>query len=130
MLGLSPVSGTPTLRPTGKTQTGGFDVINSGIYPFENMFKSAANTFAAKPFVYAAVLDNNGYPNNAPSNTLSTAINASVIMPAAWGTAPVVVSWSGTGGIAIATNGFSNFAVTGTGVTNQNSVNLIQILGT
>jgi hypothetical protein len=115
--------------PSGKIQTGGFD-INQGVYVFENQFKNSFTQFAAKPFIIPSVMDNNGYPNHAPSNFLSTAINAQTFVPSAWGTTPVVVSWAGTGGIAISTRGFSNFAVKGRGITNQNSGGLIQILGT
>lgn len=116
--------------PSGKIQTGGFDN-SQGIYFYENLFKLAESQFAAKPFIIAPVLDNDGYPNNAPSNTLTTAINGGILTPAAWGTLPLVVSWSGQGGIAISCpGGFSNFVATGTGITNQNSGTLLQILGT
>lgn len=117
--------------PTGKIQAGGFDTSDQGIYVYENQFKLSFSQVSAKPFQFASVLDNNGYPNSAPSNTLATSINSQVFAPSAWGTANLSLEWSGQGGIAVSCpGGFSNFTVTGTGVTNQNSGTLIQILGT
>src|SRR5579859_5853567 len=130
MIGKSIFLGSTSLiAPAGKTLMDGFD--GGGLtFDFENQFKLSVNQSAATPFIWPAVLDNNGFPNNAPGNTLSTAINAQMSLPPAWGTAPLAIAWSGQGGIALGGVTISNVVITGTGVTNQSSGTLLQVLGT
>ena len=89
------IHGSAATGPTGKILIGGFD--SGGFsYGFENTFKLSTALSAAFPFLYPAVLDNNGFPNNAPRNSLTTAILAQMQIPPAWGTATLVLSWSGS----------------------------------
>lgn len=129
--------GTPAV--TGKALMGGFD--NSGpSYAFANLMKMVgALTADTAGYAFPAVLDSNGYPNNAPSNSLPSNLRSPAInIPAAWGSQSLVFKFSGTGFIYLqngaGTNLFYNFGsytVTATsGLVDSSTANFIKISGT
>lgn len=108
--------------PTGKTLISGFD--NSGpSYAFANLVKMASTPVPdTANYAFPAVLDSNGYPNNAPSNSLPTNLRMVVRISPAWGNQQLVISWGGTGSIALLPAAISNLVITGAGVVNSSSL--------
>jgi hypothetical protein len=122
---------------TGKSVIGGFDSAATNSFAFANLIKMTGTLapLTTASFPFQAYLDANGYPNNAPSNSLTENLKATIAIPEIWGSQSLVFKFSGTGLLYLQNGGGGSLgltidSVTGTGVTNSSTANLIKVSGT
>jgi hypothetical protein len=120
---------------TGRSLIGGFDSAGDS-YAFANLIKMTGTlTSLTAGYAFQAVLDANGYPNNAPSNSLPSNLSATLDIPEVWGDQSLVYKFSGTGALYLQNGGGSDLnltidSVTGTNISNTSTANFIKVSGT